>query len=1095
MVAFAAVFGLCVNAQTWTASEVGEGTFYLYNVGAEGYLVGANNWGTRASMAKTGGISITLANLGDGNYSVSCAPTYQNMYLGANGYIDRPVGESSWSFVPVSGQTNVYKMVCAGGTFFADEGATTTTVGADPDNAFAYWKLVSQENRLADMATATVDNPKDATFLILNPNFSRNANNTAWSIVSTGSTNLAGGINENMCAECYMGTFTLSQELTVPNGLYRISGQGAVTYHDNRVVKDYDGGAKPEIYIGDAAVGFQQMTEADQLSNMNQLATTFLEGNYTLPYSDIVSVASGKVTIGARSERSDIWAIWDNFQLQYLGELQDLTPLVEAYEKALTEAKELSNTTETVSKSVLASLRGVMIMNGESRVDKNSKEQLENATKALNDAIAALKQSIASYKVIAAGVVPDNSLEGWVATNQEGLAVNTWSTEADNTGMVTPFIQSWVNSGTGNLSDGMIYYTLEGLNPGEVYYAQALVRAFSEAGHEIAGITFFVNDAETDMVATGNAYTYNDKPGVYGTFGSIATVGSDGKLTIGVKLAGSTFNWVAIKSVTIQTMDAALQASVDKVEAFYGKVPAAVEDATKSFVETTKASVADDATFQTAVNSLNAKAEELAPIATAFARATAGGYQSKYYNDVKALSEAAPYKELTAGANAKLAAAVKDFKLPAVDMEAVNKMTTADEINSYCDGIATEAAKVDEALRQAGAEYNNNAEPLEDAKFNLTFLLTNPNLEGFPTWQKADGWYTDSSQPGANSQVMVNGNVTSEDGTKTAFYEFWSGTPESGNVFTVYQKVTLPKGLYNMSCYAMANLDGQPDGVHGVKFYANDTEGSTIMSTKLAPASIEFVNTDEGEVKIGLKGTEGNAYRWMGIGYLELYRLSDNKTLALTENDTEAPAAGAYTEVTVDRKMLKGLNTLVLPFATTKQEIGAAKVLQYTGSELLEGKIRLNFTEVEALSPNVPYAVFMDADANLPVFENKTIVEANDLTVAGAQFDFVGSYVAYATGSSPVENGDYIASVDGFDKAKGGNEHKAYRAYMKKVAEVEPIDEAPLLVINGAVVNGINAVGYINSMATEGIYNLNGQRVSGTQKGIYIINGKKVVVK
>ena len=30
---------------------------------------------------------------------------------------------------------------------------------------------------------------------------------------------------------------------------------------------------------------------------------------------------------------------------------------------------------------------------------------------------------------------------------------------------------------------------------------------------------------------------------------------------------------------------------------------------------------------------------------------------------------------------------------------------------------------------------------------------------------------------------------------------------------------------------------------------------------------------------------------------------------------------------------------------------------------------------------------------------------------------------------------------------------------------------------------------------SDGIYNLNGQKVSNAQKGIYIVNGKKVVLK
>ena len=52
---FMALWLLCLmatglSAQTWTASAPAEGTFFLYNVGNAGFLYGANDWGTRASI-------------------------------------------------------------------------------------------------------------------------------------------------------------------------------------------------------------------------------------------------------------------------------------------------------------------------------------------------------------------------------------------------------------------------------------------------------------------------------------------------------------------------------------------------------------------------------------------------------------------------------------------------------------------------------------------------------------------------------------------------------------------------------------------------------------------------------------------------------------------------------------------------------------------------------------------------------------------------------------------------------------------------------------------------------------------------------------
>ena len=66
-----------IQAQTWTASAPSAGTFYLYNVGNNGFLVGGNNYTTRASLTRQGGIPVTLSDSGtDGAYYISTEPTY-----------------------------------------------------------------------------------------------------------------------------------------------------------------------------------------------------------------------------------------------------------------------------------------------------------------------------------------------------------------------------------------------------------------------------------------------------------------------------------------------------------------------------------------------------------------------------------------------------------------------------------------------------------------------------------------------------------------------------------------------------------------------------------------------------------------------------------------------------------------------------------------------------------------------------------------------------------------------------------------------------------------------------------------------------------
>ena len=134
--------------------------------------------------------------------------------------------------------------------------------------------------------------------------------------------------------------------------------------------------------------------------------------------------------------------------------------------------------------------------------------------------------------------------------------------------MKTPFIENWVGKGS-YLGAGRVYYKLQGLNPGEVYYAQALVRSYNEANADAPnGPNFFINDDVVDMTEAGTTFTYNGMSGIYATLRGAATVGLDGTLTLGVQIAEDrNYNWVAFKSISIRSMKDALKAVIEETEA------------------------------------------------------------------------------------------------------------------------------------------------------------------------------------------------------------------------------------------------------------------------------------------------------------------------------------------------------------------------------------------------------------------------------------------------------------------------------------------------------------------------------------------------
>ena len=219
----------------------------------------------------------------------------------------------------------------------------------------------------------------------------------------------------------------------------------------------------------------------------------------------------------------------------------------------------------------------------------------------------------------------------------------------------------------------------------------------------------------------------------------------------------------------------------------------------------------------------------------------------------------------------------------------------------------------------------------------------------------------------------------------------------------------------------------------------------------------------------------------------------------ISGNDEFAPEAQVATFVITDRRLLEGLNTVIFPFETTKDELGAATVLEYTGTTEEVGGLTLNFKEVESftLQANTPYAVFVDADQeeNL-TFGVKNINPGwNNMYVVSdpnQKFDFVGTYSEWKQNdNSPIVAGDYIAGAQSFKKANGGNGLKAYRAYLKKTGVS---DVKASFNFGGTIVNGIEAVELLNKLSGN-TYNLCGQKFQKTQKGINIVNGKKLLVK
>ena len=290
-------------------------TYYIQHVATGKYLAAGHDWGTRAIVNNDGLDYITTVTP-DGKYNFDSQVSNggNSHFLNANPlYNDQ--GAYGWTVE----KTN-------DGNFTISNGTELLTVDADDNCALttendgnAVWKFVTYEERLKSLEKASRVNPVSATFTVQDANFGRNdQRKSAWKVVA-GNPNLSGGNNVNNNAESYMAAYEVGQTVYgLPNGLYKVEAQGAVTFHDNRVIKEYDGNGYPVIFANDKTSDYKEMLEGDRLSSMSKMSEQFTAGEYELEPIE-VEVTDGTLTVGTKSDRADIWAVWDNFRVTYLG--------------------------------------------------------------------------------------------------------------------------------------------------------------------------------------------------------------------------------------------------------------------------------------------------------------------------------------------------------------------------------------------------------------------------------------------------------------------------------------------------------------------------------------------------------------------------------------------------------------------------------------------------------------------------------------------------------------------------------------------------------------------------------------------------------
>ncbi len=296
--------------------------------------------------------------------------------------------------------------------------------------------------------------------------------------------------------------------------------------------------------------------------------------------------------------------------------------------------------------------------------------------------------------------------------------------------------------------------------------------------------------------------------------------------------------------------------------------------------------------------------------------------------------------------------------------------------------------------------------------------------------------------------------------------------------------------------------------------YLNDYEGFGIGggtgSTSPTTVNLSWTNATDRITATSYNGT---------VNLKKAFQDTDGATWSAADNiSTKPDGKTLYPANTLlfflsGRTLIKdgNWNTLCLPFDVTiassplAGDNVIAKVFDDTSNLDGEGQLTLKFTTAPATIPaGTPFIIKWDnTGVNLenPVFAGVTISNAAEQEVKSTdtKVKFVGQYSPFNITAENINSILYVASGNKIGYSKNQRKLKSCRAHFW----VQPngTAQAAARFINidwgDGETTSISIVNFDSENAASGIYTLDGRKLSTepTQKGLYIMNGKKVIIK
>jgi hypothetical protein len=455
------------------------------------------------------------------------------------------------------------------------------------------------------------------------------------------------------------------------------------------------------------------------------------------------------------------------------------------------------------------------------------------------------------------------------------------------------------------------------------------------------------------------------------------------------------------------------------------------------------------------------------------------------------------------------------------------KITAAQALATACNTVAaarwaydllaneiTRATAIEASTTAATTAWNAadaTAESVKEAYYALNVVEDAALSAKYPmviTSSKIGAW--------TDSKIKTNSGQHWKGGDSGVSYQESNGWDDSSWSSNRTQEIVLPAGeyLFKVACRASGNAT-LAITVDGVTQYAPQNGSSGIGINRSGEASFnysdDFSNSsngygwqwryfpvtleEAGYLIIVFSGYSNRNHEYFSICDYTL--LAKPQEISLDEEVTYDCYSQHYSNVTIKRTLTAGKwNTLILPFEVTRAELEEAfgegtRVAEYDG---IDGEI-VNFkSNTGDLAAHTPYLVnpVEVSEGNTYTFNQKYLPLAESSSVEKDNVEFAGNYTARAY----IAEGDYFfGSNNTFYRSTGISRINAYRAYFHYTGGGE-LARISSFTINGETITGIDGLTVKDeSVKDSAYYDLQGRKVAQPQKGLYIVNGKKVVIK